>query len=115
MTSENQARDFESHQLGYWLPLIGVLCDKNHLQFFLYDSSDRRFYASDPLTHFAEHQTELEFLMSIRISNTPLLHSYISAILTIYSCREIPRPVSPLPHQRHALPHPLYQAGHYDT
>lgn len=44
------------------------------VEFFLHDSSDRRFYASEPLANFLNPRTDLEFLMFIRIGNTPLLY-----------------------------------------
>lgn len=62
------ACDHHNSLSGLWVPMLGILCDGTHFEFFAYDSSTRSFALSEPMKRLEQFQSDVEFLRSIKRS-----------------------------------------------
>lgn len=64
------ACDYRNSSFGLWVPILGILCDGRDFEFFVYDSSTRKFALSVQVPGLQQYpQRDLEFLRSIKRSS----------------------------------------------
>ena len=71
--AECDSLDYENSTYGYWCPILGVLSDSTSFQLFVYDSSTREVFCSEPCGALNPMADGLDFLKCIRNSTSLVL------------------------------------------